>query len=232
MKKNYLNLAKKCLEQNKLVSEKKLVIQNFGNVSLRYDENHFIIKPSGVDLNKIRANNFPLINIKNGKCIFGNFKPSSDTQTHLEIYKKYKNIKSITHTHSTYATSWAQAGRAIPLLGTTHADFWENEVPLVNFISKKKIYKNYEKFTGKIIIDTLMKKKLNPYRCPGVLVMGHGPFTWSEDLDGSVKNAEALEYIAKISFLSDQLKVKKKLPKYISKKHFQRKHGKKAYYGQ
>ena len=159
MKKKYLSLAKKCLEQNKLVSEKKLVIQNFGNVSLRYDENHFIIKPSGVNLNKVKANSFPLINIKNGKSVFGNLKPSSDTQTHLEIYKKYIDIKSITHTHSAYATSWAQAGRAIPLLGTTHADFWENEVPLVNFISKKKINKNYEKFTGQIIIDALIKKK-------------------------------------------------------------------------
>tara|TARA_Y100000768_G_C23975977_1_gene683094 strand:+ start:814 stop:1512 length:699 start_codon:yes stop_codon:yes gene_type:complete len=232
MKKKILKFAELCLQQNKIVVEKKLSIQNFGNVSLRIDDNHFVIKPSGVNLYKIKVTDIPVVNIKNGKKILGKLKPSSDTETHLEIYKKYKNIKSITHTHSTYATGWAQTGKSIPLLGTTHADFWEKDVPNVKFLTKNKVVNDYEKNTGKIIIESLNKLKLNAYNCSGVLVMGHGPFVWSDKIDGSIKNAEALEFIAKLAFISNQLKIKKKLPRYISNKHYQRKHGKKSYYGQ
>ncbi len=232
MKKKYLRLAKNCLEQNIHLVKKKLVIQNFGNVSLRYDRNHFIIKPSGVDLNKTKPIDLPLINITTGKKIYGKMKPSTDTNTHLEIYREYKKIKSITHTHSTYATGWAQTGKPIPLLGTTHADYWENEIPNVKFLSKKKVINEYEKNTGKIIIETLEKLKLNAYNCAGILVMGHGPFVWSENINGSINNAEAIEFISKLAYITTNLKIKKKLPSYISKKHYYRKHGKKAYYGQ
>ena len=232
MKKKTLNLSRLCIDQNRILVKKKLVIQNFGNVSIRFDDNHFFIKPSGVDLSKLKPSDVPLVNIKTGRKILGKLQPSSDTATHLEIYKKYKYINSITHTHSTYATGWAQSGKSIPLLGTTHADFWKNDIPVVNFISKKNIRDDYEKFTGKLIIETLIKKKLDANSCPGVIVMGHGPFAWSNSIDGSTKNAEALEFIAKLSFISIQLKIKKKLPLYISNKHYQRKHGKKAYYGQ
>ncbi len=232
MKKNFSKVAKECLKQNRLLVEKKLIIQNFGNVSLRLDNDHFIIKPSGVNLYKIKVNDMPVVNIRKRSKIFGKLKPSSDTETHLEIYKKYKNIKSVTHTHSTYATGWAQTGKSIPLLGTTHADFWEKDIPNVKFLTKNKVVNDYEKNTGKIIIETLNKLKLNAYNCSGVLVMGHGPFVWSDKIDGSIKNAEALEFIAKLAFISNQLKIKKKLPRYISNKHYYRKHGKKAYYGQ
>ena len=232
MKKNFSKVAKECLKQNRLLVEKKLIIQNFGNVSLRLDNDHFIIKPSGVNLYKIKAKDMPVVNIRKRSKIFGKLKPSSDTETHLEIYKKYKNIKSVTHTHSTYATGWAQTGKSIPLLGTTHADFWEKDIPNVKFLTKNKVVNDYEKNTGKIIIETLNKLKLNAYNCSGVLVMGHGPFVWSDKIDGSIKNAEALEFIAKLAFISNQLKIKKKLPRYISNKHYYRKHGKKAYYGQ
>lgn len=232
MKKNIIKFAELCLKQNKIVVEKNLVIQNFGNVSLRIDNDHFVIKPSGVNLYKINVKDMPVVNIKKRKKIFGKLKPSSDTETHLEIYKKYKNIKSVTHTHSTYATGWAQTGKSIPLLGTTHADFWEKDIPNVKFLTKNKVVNDYEKNTGKIIIETLNKLKLNAYNCSGVLVMGHGPFVWSDKIDGSIKNAEALEFIAKLAFISNQLKIKKKIPRYISKKHYYRKHGKKAYYGQ
>ena len=232
MKKNIIKFAELCLKQNKIVVEKNLVIQNFGNVSLRIDNDHFVIKPSGVNLYKIKVEDMPVVNIKKRRKIFGKLKPSSDTETHLEIYKKYKNIKSVTHTHSTYATGWAQTGKSIPLLGTTHADFWEKDIPNVKFLTKNKVVNDYEKNTGKIIIETLNKLKLNAYNCSGVLVMGHGPFVWSDKIDGSIKNAEALEFIAKLAFISNQLKIKKKLPRYISNKHYYRKHGKKAYYGQ
>jgi len=232
MKNKILKLAKFCIKQNKELVEKKLVIQSFGNVSVRYDANHFLIKPSGVNLNKIKPSDVPLISIKSGKKVLGKLKPSMDTATHLEIYKKYKDIKSITHTHSEYATAWAQASKPIPLIGTTHADYWEKEVPIIKFINKKNINKDYELFTGKMIIENLVNKKINAYRCPGVLVAGHGPFTWGKEVDSSVLNAEILEFIAKTTYMSFQLKIKKKLPKHISNKHFVRKHGKDAYYGQ
>ncbi|MDA9643295.1 class II aldolase/adducin family protein [bacterium] len=232
MKNKIFKLAKFCIKQNKELIEKKLVIQSFGNVSVRYDANHFLIKPSGVNLNKIKPSDVPLINIKSGKKVLGKLKPSMDTATHLEIYKKYKDIKSITHTHSEYATAWAQASKPIPLIGTTHADYWEKEVPIIKFINKKNINKDYELFTGKMIIENLVNKKINAYRCPGVLVAGHGPFTWGKEVDSSVLNAEILEFIAKTTYMSFQLKIKKKLPKHISNKHFVRKHGKDAYYGQ
>ena len=232
MPRNFSNYAKQCILQNKLLVKKKLVIQNFGNVSIRVDRDHFVIKPSGVNLTKVNISDMPIINIKTEKKISGKLKPSSDTLTHLEIYKKYDKIKSISHTHSTYATVWAQSGKPIPLIGTTHADFWKNEVPLIKFIKQKFIEKNYERYTGKLILNNLRKKKLSPYTCPGVIVSGHGPFSWGTEYESSVLNSEILEFVAKTTFLSMQLKIKEKLPKYISNKHYQRKHGKKAYYGQ
>ena len=228
----YSKLASKCIEQNKKLISKKLVLHNFGNVSLRIDQNHFIIKPSGAKISSLSPVDMPIIDINSGKQIGGGFKPSTDTPTHLEIYKHYKEIKSIAHTHSTYATVWAQSAKPIPLIGTTHADYWENEVPIVKFISSKDIKKNYEKNTGKLIIDTLKKKKLNAYNCPGIIVAGHGPFTWGTKIESSVINAEILEFVAQTTFQSYLLKIKKKLPKHISTKHFKRKNGKKAYYGQ
>ena len=227
-----LSLKKKCLEQNRLLSKKKLIIHNFGNVSLRLDKNYFIIKPSGIDLKTVKASEFPVVSIKTNKVVEGKLKPSSDTPTHLEIYKKYPKLKSITHTHSPYAITWAQSGKAIPLIGTTHADYWSDEVPIAGFLSLKELNKGYEKNTGNLILRTLKKKKLNPYQCPGILVSGHGPFTWGTEIDSSVINAEILEFIAKTTFNSFLIKIKKKLPKYISKKHFKRKHGNNSYYGQ
>ena len=118
------------------------------------------------------------------------------------------------------------------MIGTTHADFWKNEVPLIKFIKQKFIEKNYERYTGKLILNNLRKKKLSPYTCPGVIVSGHGPFSWGTEYESSVLNSEILEFVAKTTYLSMQLKIREKLPKYISNKHYQRKHGKKAYYGQ
>jgi L-ribulose-5-phosphate 4-epimerase len=228
----HLKISKKCIDQNKELVKKKLVIHNFGNVSLRLDKDHFIIKPSGANLDKLKPNDMPIINIWSKKQVKGNLKPSTDTPTHLEVYKKYSNIKSIAHNHSTYATVWAQSAKPIPLIGTTHADFWSNEIPIINHISKKDLEDGYEKNTGKIIIKALNLKKQNPYNCPGVIIAGHGPFTWGKDYKSSVINAEILEFVAKTTLYSNLLKIKKKLPKYISRKHFERKNGKYAYYGQ
>ena len=229
---NFLKIAAECILQNKELIKKKLVIHNFGNVSLRIDKEHFVIKPSGARLAKLKPQDMPIINIKSGKKVKGNLKPSTDTPTHLEIYKKFNNINSIAHNHSIYATAWAQSSKSIPLMGTTHADYWKNEVPIVEFLSLKDLKQDYEKNTGKLILKTLDRKKLNAYTCPGVIVAGHGPFTWGSENSSAVINAEILEFVAQTTFQSFLLKIKKKLPKYISRKHYQRKHGKKAYYGQ
>lgn len=229
---NFLKIAAECILQNKELIKKKLVIHNFGNVSLRIDKEHFVIKPSGAKLAKLKPQDMPIINIKSGKKVKGNLKPSTDTPTHLEIYKKFNNINSIAHNHSIYATAWAQSSKSIPLMGTTHADYWKNEVPIVEFLSLKDLKQDYEKNTGKLILKTLDRKKLNAYTCPGVIVAGHGPFTWGSENSSAVINAEILEFVAQTTFQSFLLKIKKKLPKYISRKHYQRKHGKKAYYGQ
>ena len=231
MNKN-LKIAAECIKQNRLLSKKKLVIHNFGNVSIRLDNDHFIIKPSGANLSSLRNIDMPVIKISSQKKIAGNLKPSTDTPTHLEIYKRFKNIKSIAHNHSTYATAWAQSAKPIPLIGTTHADYWKNEIPIIDYLKFKDLKKDYEKNTGKLILKTLNSKQLSPYTCPGVIVAGHGPFTWGEDIESSVINAEILEFIAKTTCLSILMKIKKKLPKYISLTHHKRKHGKKAYYGQ
>ncbi len=230
--KKYLKVASDCIKQNLELVKKQLVIHNFGNVSVRIDDDHFVIKPSGASLPKLKPQDMPIIRISTQKKIYGNLKPSTDTPTHLEIYKKFTKIKSIAHNHSTYATVWAQSGKPIPLLGTTHADYWKNEVPIVNHLSKKDLNQNYEKNTGKLIIKTLKLKKLSAYNCPGIIVAGHGPFTWGLNKNDSVLNAEILEFVAKTACLSTLIKINKKLPKYISNKHYQRKHGKKAYYGQ
>tara|TARA_A100001015_G_C15013002_1_gene724100 strand:- start:61 stop:759 length:699 start_codon:yes stop_codon:yes gene_type:complete len=229
---NYLKLALACINQNKKLIQKRLVMHNFGNVSLRLDKDHFVIKPSGAKISNLVPSDIPIINIKSEKKIKGKLKPSTDTPTHLEIYKYNKDIKSITHTHSTYATVWAQSAKPIPLIGTTHADYWKNEVPVVKFISSKDINKGYEKFTGKLILQTLKNKKLDVYKCPGVIVAGHGPFTWGTKIDSSVIMAEILEFVAQTTFQSYLLKIKRKLPKHISYKHYVRKNGKKSYYGQ
>jgi len=229
---NFLKIAAECILQNKELIKKKLVIHNFGNVSLRIDKEHFVIKPSGVKLAKLKPQDMPIINIKTGKKVKGNLKPSTDTPTHLEIYKKFNNINSIAHNHSIYATTWSQSSKSIPLIGTTHADYWKNEIPIVEFLSLKDLKQDYEKNTGKLILKTLDRKKLDAYTCPGVIVAGHGPFTWGSENSSAVSNAEILEFVAQTTFQSFLLKIKKKLPKYISRKHYQRKHGKKAYYGQ
>jgi len=230
--KNRIKIIKECVNQNKILKKKKLTIQTFSNVSIRLDEKYFTIKPSGVLPNDIIIEKCPVIRIGDGKKVSGSYKPSTDTSTHRIIYKKYSEIKSIAHTHSKYVTAWAQSGKSIPIYGTTHADYWKSEIPVTNFISQKDLNKNYEANTGNLIIKTLLKKKLNPFNCPGMIVSGHGGFSWGRKNVEAVKISELMEFIAELAYYTEQIKVKKKLPKYISKKHFERKFGKKSYYGQ
>ena len=229
--KNLDKIKKKLYKANQDLIKKKLVIQSFGNVSLRF-ENHILIKPSGINLSKIDYISMVPVNIIDEK-FKGTLKPSSDTPTHLELYKKYKDIKSIVHTHSPYATSWAQAGLPIPCFGTTHADFWKHEIPITRRIEKDEIEIDYEKNTGLIIIETLNKLKTTPFKCPGILVSSHGVFTWGKSPQDSVKNAEAIETIAKMALHSLIINPDiKRIDKNLHNKHFYRKHGDNKYYGQ
>ena len=229
--KNLDKIKKKLYKANQDLMKKKLVIQSFGNVSLRF-ENHILIKPSGVNLSKLDYKSMVPVNIIDKK-FKGTLNPSSDTPTHIELYKRYKDIQSIAHTHSPYATSWAQAGLPIPCFGTTHADFWDNEIPITRRIEKKEIEIDYEKNTGLIIIETLNKLKTNPFKCPGILVNSHGVFTWGKSPQDSVKKAEAIEIIAKMALHSLIINPDiKPINKNLHNKHFFRKHGDNKYYGQ
>ncbi len=224
-------IKKICFKANKDLIKKKLVIQSFGNVSVRF-ENAILIKPSGVNLSILDFKSIVPVNILDKKYE-GSLKPSSDTPTHIELYKKYKTIQSVVHTHSPYATSWAQAGSAIPCFGTTHADFWENKIPITRPLKKKEIETDYEKNTGLVIIEKLTKLKTTPIKCPGILVHSHGLFTWGESPRDAIKNAEAIEIIAKMAFNSLMINPDlKPVNKYLHNKHFYRKHGENKYYGQ
>ena len=155
-------IIKECINQNKLLKKKKLTIQTFSNVSIRLNSKYFTIKPSGVSPDKIIAKKCPIIRISDGMKIYGSYKPSVDTPTHRIIFKQYKEIKSISHTHSKYVTAWAQSGKSIPIYGTTHADYWKSEIPVTNYISQKNLKRNYEANTGNLIIETIKKKEIEP----------------------------------------------------------------------
>ena len=150
-------IVKECIDQNKLLNKKKLTIQTFSNVSIRINKKFFVIKPSGLLPERVEINKCPIVRISDGKKISGSYSPSTDTPTHCIIYKTFDQIKSIAHTHSKYATAWAQSGKSIPIYGTTHADYWKTEIPVTNFITKKELKQNYEANTGLLILRTLYK---------------------------------------------------------------------------
>ena len=219
------------LNKNKELILLKLVIGNFGNASA-IDGSSVLIKPSGVDLSLISKNDISVVEINSGKLLSGK-SPSSDTPTHLEIYRSFPQLGGITHTHSPYATAWAQTGNSIPCLGTTHADYWRGEIPVTRPMTDQEISGNYEKETGKVIVETINKMYMDPLECPGILVRCHGPFTWGKTIEEAVKNAEMLEYIAKLSWLTHQLN--QSIPAIspsLHSRHFTRKHGPQSYYGQ
>ena len=229
--KSFKNFIKACKAQNIRLVKKKLSIQTFSNVSIRIDKKYFTIKPSGVLPSKINVGECPIIRIIDGKKVKGKYNPSTDTPTHQILYKTFDRLKSISHTHSKYATAWAQTGKPIPIYGTTHADYWSDKVPVTGYLHKKQL-NQYEKNTGYLIVKLLKELKLNTEICPGVIVAGHGPFCWGNDYDSAVNYSEMLEFISEIAYYSEQIKVKSKLPAHISKKHFERKFGKNRYYGQ
>jgi L-ribulose-5-phosphate 4-epimerase len=207
-----------------------LVIHTWGNVSGKDPESGLvIIKPSGVSYENMKPEDMVVID-EEGKVVEGKFKPSTDAPTHIVLYKAFPAVGGIVHTHSTYATSWAQSGRSIPPFGTTHADHFYGAVPCTRLLTDKEISNDYEINTGKVIVETL--SSVNPLTVPSVLVNSHGPFCWGKDAGAAVYNAIALEEIARMALFTVLLGNDEPVGKSLLDKHFLRKHGNDAYYGQ
>jgi L-ribulose-5-phosphate 4-epimerase len=207
-----------------------LVIFTWGNVSaIDRKSGLVVIKPSGVSYDKMTPDDMVVLDL-NGKIREGKLKPSSDTPTHLELYRSFSGIGGIAHTHSTYATSWAQAGCDIPNIGTTHADYFKDVIPCTRQMTPEEINGDYEQETGKVIVERF--SGLNATFTPGVLVNNHGPFAWGKDAYEAVHNAAVLEQVAKMAAISLKINPKLKMNEELIKKHFFRKHGENAYYGQ
>ncbi len=224
-------IKKECHDANLKLSKSILSFQNFGNISKRIDKDKFIIKPSGADLDKTKYSDYPVISISKRKKISGKLKESSDTPTHLILYDKYPDLNAIAHAHAKYSVIWAQALNDIPICGTTHADYWREKIFVTNKLRQEKIKKNYEENIGKSIIGKLGKR--NPLKYPGILVANHGPFSWGKDAIEALQNLERLEFIAELAFKTKLLNNKKTLiSTQMVKKHYDRKNGIHAYYGQ
>lgn len=224
-------LKKEVYEANLLLEKHGLVLFTWGNVSgLDSQSGLFVIKPSGVAYAEMKASDMVVVDM-DGKVAEGDLNPSSDTPTHLEIYKNFAGVRGITHTHSRWATAWAQAGRGIPAMGTTHADYFYGEVPVTRSLTPDEIKEDYERNTGRVIAEAFAGR--DPLSVSAALVAGHGPFVWGRGAAQSVENAVVLEEVAHIAFSTAMLK-KGPLPMdgALLDKHFLRKHGKDAYYGQ
>ncbi|MCY9165688.1 L-ribulose-5-phosphate 4-epimerase [Bacillus atrophaeus] len=224
-------LKKEVLTANLKLQEHRLVTFTWGNVSgIDRENERIVIKPSGVEYSELTADDLVVLNL-DGEIIEGSLKPSSDTPTHLYLYKAFPNIGGIVHTHSHWATSWAQSGRDIPALGTTHADYFDSAIPCTREMYDEEIVKDYEHNTGKVIAETFKNQKYE--QVPGVLVNNHGPFCWGTDALNALHNAVVLETVAEMAFHSIMLnKNISPINTVLHEKHFYRKHGANAYYGQ
>jgi L-ribulose-5-phosphate 4-epimerase len=220
-----------CKANLDLVTE-GLVIQTFGNVSgIDRASGLVVIKPSGVPYDGMKPEHMVVVELETGNVVESNLKPSSDTATHLVLYRAFKDVGGIVHTHSLYATAWAQAKQAIPAMGTTHADYWHGEVPCTRLMTSDEITSEYEANTGEVIVETF--DRIDPLHKPAVLVASHGPFAWGRDAHDAVHNAVILEFLAKLA--SETLRINPEtgsMQSMLLDKHFLRKHGPNAYYGQ
>lgn len=224
------DLKESVFQANKELVRSKLVIYTWGNVSgIDREKGLVVIKPSGVNYDDMKAKDMVIVDL-DGNIIEGSLKPSSDTPTHLELYRRFSSIGGVVHTHSEWATSWAQAGRSVPAFGTTHADYFYGEIPCTRFMRKEEVDKNYELNTGKLIVETFSSRQ--PSEMPGVLVAGHGPFSWGLTPDEAVHNAVVMEQISKMAYRTIALGNNHAIDQYLLDKHYLRKHGKDAYYGQ
>ncbi len=226
-------LKKQVYEANMELPRRGLVTYTWGNVSgIDRESGYFVIKPSGVEYDQLTPDDMVVMDL-NGNRVEGRYKPSSDTETHLELYKAFPEVGGIVHTHSTWATSWAQAGRDIPCYGTTHADYMYGTIPCARNLTPEEIDEAYEKNTGRVIIETFKARDINPSYVPAVLCSNHGPFTWGKDAAEAVHNSVVLEEVAKMAAHTEMIHPKVgEAPKCMQDKHFLRKHGANAYYGQ
>jgi len=225
-------LKRQVCEANLDLVKEGLVIQTWGNASgIDHASGLVAIKPSGVPYASMKPQHMVVVSLETGKVVDGYLKPSSDTPTHLLLYRAFPKIGGIVHTHSLHATAWAQARRAITAYGTTQADYWYGDVPCTRQLTPREIKTDYELNTGRVIIETF--KKMDPLQHPAVLVASHGPFTWGANVGEAVHNAIALEFVARLAGETLRLNPKTKpMPPVLLDKHFLRKHGPKAYYGQ
>ncbi|MDN5276542.1 MAG: L-ribulose-5-phosphate 4-epimerase [Clostridiales bacterium] len=226
-------LKEAVLEANLELPRRGLVIYTWGNVSgISREEGLVVIKPSGVPYEELKLEDLVVVDL-DGNQVEGKLRPSSDTPTHLVLYRAFPEIGGVVHTHSSWATSWAQAGRGIPALGTTHADYFYGEIPCTRDMTAEEIQGDYEAETGNVIVETFRARGINPMHVPGVLVKSHGPFSWGKDPHEAVHNAVVMEEVAKIAFHTFALSPNvKAIDQVLLDKHFLRKHGPNAYYGQ
>jgi L-ribulose-5-phosphate 4-epimerase len=226
-------IKEQVLAANKALETHRLVILTWGNVSA-YDEETklVVIKPSGIAYSDLKVSDMIVVDLS-GKVIEGNLNPSSDTLTHIEIYKNFSGVKSIVHTHSKWATICAQARKEIKPLGTTHADYFSQQIPVTRQMTEVEILDQYEKNTGTVIVETFQKNGINPLECPAVLVSEHGPFVWGVSTQDAIQNAVVLEYVAEMAIFTSLVRNDKDpMQQTLLEKHFHRKHGINAYYGQ
>lgn len=226
-------LKEKVFKANLDLPKHGLVKYTWGNVSaVDRAAGLFVIKPSGVDYETMQASDMVVCDL-DGNVVEGGLNPSSDTPTHAVLYKFFPEIGGIVHTHSTFATAWAQAGVDVPAMGTTHADTFYGSVPCARFLTQEEIDKGYEEYTGHVIVETFKERGLKPLEVPGVLLHGHAPFTWGKDADAAVMNAVVLDEVCHTNYMARQLNsYAPELPQRILDKHYLRKHGANAYYGQ
>lgn len=227
-------LKEKVFQANLDLVKQGLVIYTWGNVSgIDREKGLVVIKPSGVSYEKMTAADMVVVDLESGKVVDGSLNPSSDTPTHLALYRAFPNIGGVVHTHSTYATSFAQAGRDIPNIGTTHADYFHREIPCTREMTKAEIEGEYELETGNVIVDEFLNiRQIEPDHTPGVLVRNHGPFSWGPTPDKAVYNAKVMEQCAQMAFIALSINPELTMSPHLIEKHYSRKHGPNAYYGQ
>ena len=228
------SLKEQVFEANLALPRHNLVTFTWGNVSaIDRDSGRVAIKPSGVDYDVMTVDDIVVVDLENGRVVEGNKKPSSDTATHLALYRAFETIGGIVHTHSRHATIWAQSGLDLPAWGTTHADYFYGKIPCTRLMTAQEIAKDYEHNTGEVIIETFRSRDISPAAVPAVLVNAHGPFAWGSDADNAVHNAVVLEEVAYMGIFSRQLTPGiTDMQQVLLDKHYLRKHGANAYYGQ
>ena len=234
----YAELREPVYEANRRLGESGLVVLTWGNVSgVDPERSLMAIKPSGVSYDELRPEDIVVLDLKTGEAVDGKMRPSSDTLTHLEIYRAFDDVYGVVHTHSPYATAWAQLRKGIPAYGTTHADTFYGTVPVTRLLTEEEVERDYEGETGRVVVEHFRQNRIKPLEMPAVLLPCHGPFTWGATPAKAVENAVVLEEVARIASYMRDLRDRpdaqlETLPDFILEKHYRRKHGPAAYYGQ